>query len=64
MVGSPGEENDTARLMSRALAHMRLALELLDRAKAPADIGAHLDLAVVRLEESVDFKPVTFRPRR
>lgn len=31
---------------------MRSALDLLDRSQAPADIGAHLDLAINRLIEA------------
>jgi hypothetical protein len=34
---------------------MKEALRLLDDAKAAADIGAHLDLAIHRLRESLDF---------
>jgi hypothetical protein len=35
----------------KALSYMEVALELLDGAGAPADIGAHLDLALCRLRE-------------
>lgn len=35
----------------KALSYMEVALELLDGASAPGDIGAHLDLAVCRLRE-------------
>lgn len=34
-----------------ALAQMKLALETLDASGAPSDIGAHLDLAIRKLEE-------------
>jgi hypothetical protein len=34
-----------------ALARMKAVLEELDRANAPGDVGAHLDLAICRLEE-------------
>ena len=34
-----------------ALAHMEEALELLDGCNAPADVGAHLDLAICRLRD-------------
>lgn len=37
----------------KALSYMEVALELLDEADAPADIGAHLDLALSRLREVV-----------
>jgi hypothetical protein len=36
-----------------ALQKMQDALALLDLAGAPADIGAHLDLTIVRLEEFI-----------
>jgi hypothetical protein len=36
-----------------ALASMRSALEILDITGAPMDIGAHMDLAIVRLEEAI-----------
>ena len=37
--------------LAEAMALMRQALQLLDAAQAPADIGAHLDLAIVRLDQ-------------
>lgn len=37
----------------RALNLMKEALRLLDDAEAAADIGAHLDLAIQRLQESL-----------
>ena len=40
--------------LGRALALMIDALRLLDQAEAPADIGAHLDLAICRLSEALD----------
>jgi hypothetical protein len=42
---------DLDESLTKALEMMRAALELLDRANGPADVGAHLDLAVCRLEE-------------
>ena len=39
--------------MSGALALMRQALALLDGARAPAHVGAHLDLAIARLCEAI-----------
>lgn len=36
-----------------AMASMVAALELLDEAGAPADVGAHLDLAICRLREVI-----------
>ena len=32
---------------------MRNALTILDESEAPMDIGAHLELALVRLEEAI-----------
>jgi hypothetical protein len=32
---------------------MTLALQILDSQKAPGDIGAHLDLAIQRLRETL-----------
>lgn len=42
--------------MQLALKIMQDALLLLDSAGAPPDIGAHLDLAIVRLKESISRK--------
>lgn len=36
-----------------AMANMKAALDLLDSAGAPADVGAHLDLAICRLEDVI-----------
>lgn len=38
-------------IWSEALALMQRALAMLDESQAPAHIGAHLDLAIIRLEE-------------
>jgi hypothetical protein len=38
-------------MWSEALALMQRALAMLDESQAPAQIGAHLDLAIIRLEE-------------
>ncbi len=35
--------------LAEAMVLMQRALRLLDSAQAPADIGAHLDLAIIRL---------------
>lgn len=37
--------------LSDAATHLRAALELLDRVGAPAQIGAHVDLAICQLDE-------------
>lgn len=39
--------------LQSAMANMRAALELLDSAGAPADVGAHLDLAICRLRDVI-----------
>ena len=39
---------------SEALALMQRALAMLDETKAPPEVGAHLDLAIVRLAEYID----------
>lgn len=36
-----------------ALGCLKLGLEQLDQAGAPGDIGAHVDLAICRLEEAL-----------
>ena len=40
-------------LLREALTMMLQALDILDREKAPGDIGAHLDLAIQRLRETL-----------
>lgn len=37
--------------LNKATALIREALDILDAGGAPADIGAHLDLALARIEE-------------
>lgn len=39
--------------LQSAMAMMLAALEILDEAGAPADVGAHLDLAICRLREVI-----------
>lgn len=39
------EQSDRLRALRDALNHLQSALDLLDRAGAPAQIGAHVDLA-------------------
>ena len=46
-----------------AATHLRLALDLLDRAGAPAQIGAHVDLAACQLESELA-KPEHFATHR
>ena len=39
---------------SRALNLLTLALQILDDSDLPADIGAHVDVAIARLSEALD----------
>jgi hypothetical protein len=48
------KSNMSAPSCPEALRLMTEALALLDEAEAPADIGAHLDLAICRLQEHAD----------
>ena len=41
-------------MLSEALAAMQSALALLDKAGAPAQIGAHLDLAICQLQDCIE----------
>jgi hypothetical protein len=43
------ESSDDPRV--RAMHYLTVALELLDESEAPADIGAHIDVAVTRLSD-------------
>jgi hypothetical protein len=45
---------DAQSMMRRSLELMRSALQILDEAKAPANVGACLDLAICRLEAELD----------
>jgi hypothetical protein len=40
-------------MLAEAAAYLQLALELLDRACAPAQIGAHVDLAAHQLQQEL-----------
>lgn len=40
-----------------ALKHLEAALELLDGANAPAQIGAHVDLAICQLRDAFALRP-------
>lgn len=48
---------EAIKSLQEAFARMKSALELLDAANAPADIGAHLDLALSRLEDALSVTP-------
>jgi hypothetical protein len=43
----------TRQMLRHALRHIRSGLDLLDRARAPGQIGAHVDLAVHLLERTL-----------
>jgi hypothetical protein len=53
-MAEPAEQPGEIGLMETALRRMREALDLLDEAQAPADVGAHLDLAIARLAQFLD----------
>lgn len=54
--GAPASENDKAR---QALALMIRALEIMDSSEGTGVAGAHLDLAIHRLQEWIDRAPAT-----
>lgn len=50
-----GKDETVARdLLRDAGNHLRSALALLDRAEAPAHVGAHVDFAIHQLEHAID----------
>ena len=49
--------DDRQRELAEAMDLMCKALELLDLHNAPGEIGAHLDLAICRLREYLNFSP-------
>ena len=46
-----GSSETRERQLRNALSLMRNALQILDEAECPADVGAHLDLAICRLSD-------------
>jgi hypothetical protein len=56
----------TEQLLAEAADHLRVALKLLDAGDAPAQIGAHVDLAVHQLEAelSADSRESSTQPAR
>lgn len=42
------------QLLLQAIHELESALALLDRAAAPAHVGAHVDLAIHQLQESIE----------
>lgn len=59
MAGAPGQ------MMSDALDHLQAAIELLDRADAPGQIAAQVDLAFHQLDRLLaqGSKPMSWTPR-
>ena len=49
----PGVISGGIEKREEALALMRSALQLIDDAEGPADVGAHLDLAIARLDTAL-----------
>jgi hypothetical protein len=47
-------EMSPREMLREAADHLQSALGLLDCAEAPAHIGAHVDLAIHQLEDSID----------
>lgn len=56
------EHDDRLRALRDALAHLQAALDLLDRAGAPAQIGAHIDLARHELASHAEVSGKDFKP--
>lgn len=52
---APGIEEQ--HFLVEALQHLQTALDLLDRSDAAAHIGAHVDLAVYQLQETIHGRP-------
>ena len=50
--------SSTRAILEAVLAQMQSALLALDACEAPADIGAHLDLAISRLRDAIDEVPI------
>ena len=43
-----------------ALEHLQFAIRLLDESSAPAQIAAHVDLAVHQLQEAINARPPNY----
>lgn len=48
-----GQNNSDVRPLEAILADMKKALARLDELQAPSDVGAHLSLAIARLEKAI-----------
>jgi hypothetical protein len=53
MRGGMIEENERQAILVEAFNHVQAAIALLDRAAAPGNIAAHLDLAANQLHEEL-----------
>ena len=51
--------NQPTQMMRAALDHLESSLQLLDEADAPAEIGAHVDLAIHRLRAALESSAAT-----
>jgi hypothetical protein len=49
-----GGNADVIEKLNTALSHMTAALRILDTSDASSDVGAHLDLAICRLNEIIE----------
>lgn len=52
------QASDGESLLVEALKHLRAAIVLLDRAQAPAQIAAHVDLATHQLSDAFGRDPI------
>jgi hypothetical protein len=55
--GNGDSYHERVQRWAEALDEMRKALRKLDESDAAGDIGAHLDLAIARLEEEIKAAP-------
>jgi hypothetical protein len=55
MCGQPAMEEKS--LLVQALGHLQAAIDLLDRAGAPGQIAAHVDLARHQLSDAIEREP-------
>ena len=53
------ESASDEELLVHALTELQTALDLLDRARAPGHIGAHVDLAIHQLTDAIGARNVT-----
>ena len=48
------EDSQRGQLLSEALQHLQVSIDLLDAVSAPAHIGAHIDLAIHQLQDVIE----------